>query len=340
MQYLPYLATAGMDVRIEPFFDNEYLRRLYAGKTTVGSALRAYTRRFRALLALNKPDLFWVEKEVLPWLPWSVERTLLPRRVPIVTDYDDAVFHRYDMHSSSVVRRLLGAKIDRIMAASASVVAGNSYLAARAQAAHARRVCIVPTVVDLEAYAPVREHRANGALRVGWIGTPSTWSEYMEPMVPMLSELASASGACLRAVGAPRTALRDPVVEVFDWSEDREVELIKTMHIGIMPLDDTPWARGKCGYKLIQYMACGLPVVASPVGTNCEIVEHGTNGFLAKNEGEWREALTTLLQSPDLRHRMGRAGRKMVEENYSLQAHGPKFAAMLREIAMAGKRRD
>ena len=340
MQYLPHLTKAGVDVQIEPLFDDAYLHRLYAGKTTMGSALRAYSRRLQRLLALKKPDLLWIEKEVLPWLPWPLERALFPRTVPIVSDYDDAVFHRYEMHSSSVVRRLLGAKIDRVMAASALVVAGSSYLAARAQTARARNVSVIPTVVDLEAYAPGPAPKADEQLRIGWIGTPSTWSAYVEPLLPMLRQLASTNGARLRAVGAGRTVLQDPAVEVCDWSEEGEVELIQGMHIGIMPLDDSPWARGKCGYKLIQYMACGLPVVASPVGVNKEIVEHGRNGFLADSESEWREALTTLLCNPNLRRRMGQAGRQKVEENYSLQVHGPRVAEMLREIAMAGKHQD
>ena len=118
-----------------------------------------------------------------------------------------------------------------------------------------------------------------------------------------------------------------------DWSEDREVDLIQGMAIGIMPLDDSPWARGKCGYKLIQYMACGLPVVASPTGVNSEIVEHGVNGFLASSEDEWREALAKLLNSAELRRKMGDAGRLKVERQYSLQACAPKIAELLRQAA-------
>src|SRR6056297_1871598 len=104
------------------------------------------------------------------------------------------------------------------------------------------------------------------------------------------------------------------------------------MDIGVMPLPDTPWMRGKCGYKLIQYMACGLPVIASPVGVNAEIVEHGVNGFLVGTDEEWKSALTILLKDPDLRRRMGREGRKKVEREYSLQVQGPRVARLLREV--------
>ena len=111
------------------------------------------------------------------------------------------------------------------------------------------------------------------------------------------------------------------------------------MDIGIMPLTDTPWARGKCGYKLIQYMACGIPVIASPVGVNAELVEHGVNGFLASSDAEWAETLQTLLHDPDLRARMGEAGRRKVEREYSLQVWGPRVAHMLRDVASTGKSR-
>ena len=124
-------------------------------------------------------------------------------------------------------------------------------------------------------------------------------------------------------------------LEVIAWSEDTEVDTIQSMDIGVMPLPDTPWARGKCGYKLIQYMACSLPVIASPVGVNKEIVEHGINGFLAETHDEWVKALNTLLGDADLRQRMGAAGRAKVEREYSLQVYGPKVANLLSGVLEA-----
>jgi glycosyltransferase involved in cell wall biosynthesis len=127
-------------------------------------------------------------------------------------------------------------------------------------------------------------------------------------------------------------------LEILPWTEDSEVSLIQSMDIGLMPLPETPWTRGKCAYKLIQYMACGLPVVASPVGVNCEVVEHGVNGFLAATNEEWRSAVETLMSDADLRRRMGNAGRKKVEESYSLQVWGPRVAQMLRRVADEGRK--
>lgn len=335
MQYLPMLADAGIDVDVAPLFDDDYLKRLYAGQGTRAAVARAFAGRVKRLRTMRDYDLVWLEKEALPWLPWPIERALLDSGVPIVSDYDDAIFHRYDLHRSGLVRRLLGRKIDRVMAASRLVVAGNDYLAERAHGAGARQVEIVPTVVDADVYGVRQEISVAGVPKIGWIGTPSTWAGYMAPLLPMLVDVAAAADTTVRAVGAGQAAAH-PRIEVLDWSEDREVELIQSMAIGIMPLDDSPWARGKCGYKLIQYMACGLPVVAAAVGANREIVEHGVNGFLVETADEWREALQTLLQDPALRRRMGEEGRRRVEKEFSVQAHAPRMVNMLSRIAREG----
>lgn len=335
LQYGQHLSSAGFAASLKPFFDSGYLEALYGGGLERTSALSAYIRRVRQLAHTRDADLLWIEKEALPWLPWIMEEMLLPRRVPFAIDFDDAVFHQYDLHRYAGVRWLLGQKLDKLMQAASLVTAGNQYLAGRAKRAGASRVEIVPTVVDLAAYTTRPDVMSGASAVIGWIGTPSTWNAYVVPMLPFLTGLAKNSEARIAAVGASRDVLFDPVVDILPWAEDSEVEQIHRMDIGIMPLADTPWARGKCGYKLIQYMACGLPVVASPVGVNSDIVEHGVNGFLASTEQEWRAALSTLLADPELRRRMGAAGRKKVEEDYSLQVWGPRVAQMLRSVADA-----
>ena len=332
MQFESALASARIIVEYQPLFDDRYLERLYRGYSRFFSTLSAYTRRTSQLRMAGTADVIWLEKEALPWVPALFEHAVMPRNVPIVSDYDDAVFHRYDLHRFAIVRRLLGRKIDRIMAASALVMAGNAYLADRAIAAGARRVEIVPTVVDTDRYLVRPPPSTEIAPVIGWIGSPSTWQAYMVPILPMLLDIAERMGARLRVVcaGVPRNL--HPLVDVLPWSEADEVEQIRRMDIGIMPLDDSPWARGKCGYKLIQYMACGVPVVASPVGVNTEIVEDGVNGFLVKGERAWREALATLLVNPDLRQRMGQAGRTRVEVRYSSRIWGKRIAEMFQSV--------
>lgn len=333
LQYQPFLEAAGLVVEHVPFFDDHYLTRLYAGQTDRTALLRYFSNRLRALRMQPRPDLIWLEYEALPWLPWAVEAALMPSGVPIVSDYDDAVFHRYDRHRLPPVRLSLGRKIDRVMASSALVTAGNTYLADRANAAGASQVEVVPTVVDLDHYPFVPVAAARPRPRVGWIGTPETWEGLAKPIHQTLLPVLHEMQATFRAIGASLIPTTGERLEMVPWREADEANLIRSTDIGVMPLPDTLWARGKCGYKLIQYMACGLPVVASPVGVNCTIVEHGVTGFLASSDEEWRDAIATLLADPDLRRQMGEQGRRRVEQRYSLQLWGPRVATLLREKA-------
>ena len=329
-QYAPWLENAGFAVEYLPFFDDAYLKLLYEGERSSVRTLRYFYRRVQALRRLPAPDVVWLEYEALPWAPWAVEKLLWPS-VPVVSDYDDAVFHRYDQHESGLVRQLLGRKVGRVMDASRLVTAGNAYLARHAVAAGASVVEVVPTVVDLDRYS-VRSRAARAQATVGWVGTPQTWKELGQPIHSVILPVLKAQGVVFRAIGAAMAPWAGEHLRLVPWSEEDEVELIRSLDIGIMPLPDTPWTRGKCGYKLIQYMACGLPVIASPVGVNTSIVEHGVTGFLAETEDEWREALATLLADPELRQRMGEAGRKKVEAEYSLQVWGPRVASMLMQV--------
>lgn len=335
--YLPELKRHGLLTQEYPLFDDDYLDRLYSQRSTRVPVARALLHRVLDLRRAGKADLLWIEKETLPWLPWAIEGPLLPRGVPYAVDYDDAIFHRYDLHRHALVRRILGRKLDHLMAGSSLVTAGNSYLADRARAAGAPWVEVVPTVVDIEAYTPIPYQR-EGEACIGWIGSPSTWGEFMAPILPFLLETAKEGAAHLLAVGSSAEGGTHPELIRKDWSEETEVDLIRQMDIGIMPLTDSPWSRGKCGYKLIQYMACGLPVVASPVGVNSEIVEHGVTGFLADSPAEWSEALQRLIADRPLRESMGKAGRRRVERDYSLQVWGPRLARLLRQAAEGPRR--
>jgi len=329
-QYLPWLATAGIDVTVSPFFSDAYVAGLQRGEKTLREVTQSFPQRIKVLLYARRFDLVWIEKESLPWLPAWLELALLPSGTPFVLDYDDAVFHSYDQHHHPWVRRLLAGKHPRLIRRAALVVAGNAYLASFAEAASARQVAVVPTVVDLARYpAPGARHAdQNDIPTIGWIGQRATAS-FLKPLAPVFQNLAAEARAQFTAVGIDAAALGLPMMSV-PWTEDTEVASISRFDVGIMPLVDEPFERGKCGYKLIQYMACGLPVVASPVGVNCQIVEHGVNGFLAETPAQWQQALETLLADAGLRQRMGRAGRQKVEQHYSLQVTGPRLAALLK----------
>lgn len=331
-QYLPWLEAAGLNVVVRPLLPDSYIHDLQGGRRSVLRLAAAYSRQIRTVSALKDFDVIWMEKELLPWVPGFMERGLLPRDVPLVLDYDDAVYHLYEQHRSPLIRSVLGRKHADAMRGAALVTVGNATLAERAYRAGAPNTQIVPTVIDLKRYPlrpPYQEHDRTPT--VCWIGQRST-AAFLAPYRDLFASLASEGTLSFTAIGIDAVALRLPMMSL-PWSQAGEVDAIMRCDIGIMPLVDGPFERGKCGYKLIQYMACSLPVVASPVGVNCQIVDHGVNGFLASTEQEWRQALTTLAVDPELRARMGRAGRAQVEALYSLQNSGPLVANLLRSAA-------
>jgi glycosyltransferase involved in cell wall biosynthesis len=332
LQYLPALETQGFTFDVQPLLDNAYVRSLYGGPPVgAGNLIRSYARRFRALRRRMRYDVIWLEKEALPWLPTWVEIARL-EGIPYVVDYDDAWFHRYEQHW---LRPLLGHKIDAVMRVAHTVVAGNDYLARRARQAGARHVEVVPTAIDLDRYRDLPAAPPSQAATIGWIGIPLN-AHYLTIVEPALRAVAAQASIKLHVVGAPMPPeLGSIPAESFPWSEDSEIARISAFDIGVMPLHDTPWERGKCAYKLLQVMAAGKPVIASPVGANVQVVRHGVNGFLANTTEEWTDALRTLAADPDLRQRMGAQARGTVEDQYSTALVGPRLAAILKEAAAA-----
>jgi glycosyltransferase involved in cell wall biosynthesis len=332
-QFLPWLQAEGVECVASPLLDDStLLARYQSGGYGARALLAAYWTRIVALWNRHRFDLVWIEKEALPWLPAWFEKWLL-RGVPYVLDFDDAIFHGYDLHRSSWVRRILGRRIDRLMAGARLVVAGNEYLARRARAAGAPWVEQLSTVVDLDRY-PAKSgdsSTAPGAKpRIVWIGSPST-AQYLSLIAEPLALLAREQPFILRVIGGGALSMPGVEVEVVPWSLETEAAAIAECDAGVMPLRDTPWEQGKCAYKLIQYMACGLPTVASPVGANCEVVVGGETGFLADTPANWIDALRRLLRDGALRQRLGAAGRARVEAEYCLQYAAPELSKWLKQ---------
>ncbi len=324
LQYIPYLEAAGFECIVSPLFDNKYLNKLYNCKQNTFVSIFVYMmRRLSVLVTTNKFDLVVLEKEVIPFAPAFLEQLLNLMRVPYIVDYDDAIFHQYDCHTNPIVRTILRKKIAVVMRNARLVIAGNNYIAQYAQQVGAKQVEIIPTVIDIIKYS-LRESKTNDVFRIVWIGSPSTY-QHVEAILPALAKLCNSK---LLLIGAGKREFNQSWIEVRSWSEMSEIKDIQSADVGIMPLPDTAWARGKCGFKLIQYMACGLPVVASPVGVNTDIVEHGKNGFLASSIEDWVSFLTKLRNDKILRTSMGKYGRKKVEKNYCLQVTAPRLVKL------------
>jgi glycosyltransferase involved in cell wall biosynthesis len=329
-QFVPLLRRQlqGIDLVTNCLLSDNYLDRKYSRRPAWLEVLRGYASRLRHLLA-TRLDICWIEKELWPWAPAWFELLFLRHR-PYAIDLDDAIFHNYDQHRSRMVQLLMGGKIDRLMRQATHVLAGNAYLAERARRAGARSVKLLPTVIDLTRYRPKLPAPGCDAVRIVWIGSPATVG-YLSLVLPVLADLASERDVELWTIGANAEAPGLRTISV-PWSEATEAEAIAACDIGIMPLHDSCWERGKCGYKLIQYMGCGLPVVASPIGVNREIVTEGETGFLAPDAAAWKVKLQMLIDDPELRLRLGRAGRLRVEQRYSIEAVLPDIADALQSL--------
>ncbi len=327
-QYIPYLQALGIEVIAAPLLGGDYIKNLYAGEgRKLSAVLEFYFRRLSYLIGSQRFDLLWIEKELFPWLPAWGEKILSYLGIPYVVDYDDAISHRYNLHKNIVVRKLLGRKISKVIQRAKSVIVGNHYLADIAEQAGGRHVEYIPSVIDLDRY-PRASPSQNSFFTIGWIGSPAT-TKYLQLVKPALTDFCKDGRARLVLVGSGRTELEGVPMEVKTWSEGEEYAHIQGFDVGIMPIAEGPWEQGKCGYKLIQYMAACRPVIASCVGANKGIVENGVNGFLVKSTSEWVRAFQALRDSWGLRESMGKAGRRIVESQFCVQVTGPRLLANL-----------
>lgn len=248
-----------------------------------------------------------------------------------VYDFDDALF----LGSISTENRSfhwLKREAERCNAhlrKAALVLAGNEYLASYAKG-HAKRVEILPSCVDPSAQ-PLRRHREVGVLTVGWLGSVTT-APYLREILPVFDAI-NHRGVLMKLVTVGADRLPDePWLEQHPWSLQSEPEVLASFDVGVMPMPDDPWARGKCGYKLLQYYAAGVPAIASPVGVNRVLLERG-GGMPASSPSEWRSALEELAHDPVARQQAGLAGRKLVESEFSYQRWAPVLAELLRSVA-------
>jgi len=333
-QYIPYLAKSDIDVTVSPLFDDTYLQALYTKKTVSKLYLiKLFLSRFFVLFKVKKFDLIWIEYEIFPYIPPIFERLLRLLGVKFIVDYDDAIFHNYDLSSNFIIKRFLSKKIDSVMRLADHVVVGNDYLRSRALSAGAHNITLIPTVVDYSRY-PVKGTHNNSPIKIGWIGSPST-QRYVLDLLPMFVRLTKKYDLEVVLIGANDAAieeLKGISARVEPWSEDTEARLVSEMDIGIMPLKDGPWEKGKCGYKLIQYMACSIPVIASPVGVNTSIVVGNNCGYLADDNDSWFIALESLIKSKVERIALGSNGRQAVINKFSLQAQQSNILNCLSSI--------
>jgi glycosyltransferase involved in cell wall biosynthesis/SAM-dependent methyltransferase len=325
--YVDYLEANGVICDIKPLFNKEYLECSYSGSSRVDAAIRCYARRFKDLFNIRKYDLVLIEKELFPFLPAWFESYFYLSRMNYILDYDDAIFHRYDQHKNKLIRLFLSEKIAHIMKGAVAVISGNRYISDYANKHAQKDRIIIPTVVDTDLYDQILTEK-NQQFTIVWIGTQST-AKYVEGISNAIKDVCIKTNGKFVMIGATASLPSVPV-EFIEWSEDTEIRYLKSSHVGIMPLPNHHWERGKCGFKIIQYMASKIPVVASPVGVNSEIIKDGVNGYLATTENEWVDCLFKVYnESESESESVGVAGYKNIVSNYSFSHAAPILLEVL-----------
>jgi glycosyltransferase involved in cell wall biosynthesis len=337
-QWEPLLRERGVEITFKPFESKELNSILYKpGRMAeklklVGEALK---RRASDVRSARGYDAVYLLREAALLGPPVFEWTLARKGVPYVFDFDDAVFVPYVSPSNGYLSYLkFPGKTRAICRTAAHVMAGNEYLADYARAVN-ERVTIIPTTIDTGKYT-VEPRAENDVPVIGWSGSYST-AQHLATLNTALRKLAERERFRLRVIGAPDFKIEGVDVEAIPWRAATEVEDLRPFDVGIMPLPDDQWSKGKCGLKALQYMALGVPTVCSPVGVNSEIIRDGESGLLASTDDEWVEKLSGLLRSPGERARLGRAGRATVEARYSAAVQAPRVYEIFESVVRRAK---
>jgi len=325
--FLPILPDASLEFSLHPFMDQRTWKVLYKKGIFISKAtgiIKGFLKRFGILFKVSRYDYVFIHREAAPIGPpvfeWIISKIL---RKKIIYDFDDAIWISNTSPSNYFINWFKASwKIKYICKWSYKISVGNDYLFNYAVQFN-KNVVRIPTCIDTEKFKP-QERKEAEKLNIGWTGSHSTL-KYLEEIVPLINDLGKEFDFDLIVI-----ADRDPVLPVKNykfirWNASTEADDLLTFQIGLMPLIADAWSEGKCGFKLIQYFACGIPAVASPVGVNKTIVEDGVNGFLCNTTDQWKWSLQELLKNKSLRRQMGMAGRRKVREQFSIKSQEKEF---------------
>lgn len=321
-QYLPYLEQKGFAFTFSYLINASDDIVFYAPGSLVRKGwilLKTVFIRFKDLFRFRKYDIIFIQREALFFGTSFFEKRAVKSGAKVIFDFDDSIW----LEDTSPANRKFAwlkrpSKFFTNVQCAHLVLAGNAYLAGKTGSPG--KTVIIPTTVDTDFHKPLKLPRNDRQITIGWAGSIST-IKHFERIIPVLIKLKSEFGSLIHIKLMGQEKYVHPLLEVegVKWTHETEVEVLNTFDIGIMPLPDDEWARGKCGLKALTYMACGIPTVASPVGVNSEIIDHGKNGFLAGEEEQWFEYMKVLIKDRELRQKIGSAGRETVCKNYSVE---------------------
>lgn len=335
-QYLGYLREKGFELEFSEIISEADDQVLYTQGRMLSKALimlRSLRTRFRDLRRARQVDIVFIQREALLVGSSFFEKRFYRSGARVVFDFDDSIWLADTSPGNKRWAWLKNpAKTSVNIVHAHTVIAGNTYLADYARQFN-KHVVVIPTTIDTSVHTPMPPLRGNGRVVIGWSGSIST-IKHFEYAVPFLKKLREKYGNRIeiRVIGDSGYQNEDLQVVSKAWSEASEVSDLNAFDIGIMPLPDDEWTKGKCGLKGLSYMACGVPTVMSPVGVNTSIIEHGRNGYLASTPEEWLHYLSLLIEDRSLRERTGMAGRDTVIERYSVEANKHAYLQVLENL--------
>jgi len=329
-QYLDILTAAGHQYRLAPFisvatWDILYKPGRMAAKTL--NIVAGFGRRLGQLFQMRSYDYVFIHREAAPIGPpvfeWVISKVLGKK---VIYDFDDAIWLANTSEANKIVAGVKWHhKVSDICRWAYKNSCGNNYLADYARQFSPTAI-VNPTTIDtVNLHNQVRDQAAPGRLVIGWTGTHSTL-KYLDQVVPVLAKLEDEGMDFeFRVISNQPPALPLRSLVFLPWRKDTEIADLLGFHVGLMPLEDDLWAKGKCAFKALQYMALGIPALVSPVGMNTEVVRHGLNGFVCATPTEWEISLRQLLADARLRQHLGQAARATIEQCYSVHANTPNF---------------
>ena len=323
-QYFEYLSSKGYQCELAHLLTASEAKTFYSKGKSIAKAwivVKGFFRRYRQCRLAQEYDIVFIQREAFITGTTFFEKMLRGKNVKMVFDFDDAVW----MESVSDINRRFAFlknpdKTATLIKMADLVIAGNAYLANYAKQFNSN-IIIIPTTIDTNEYKPDKQSNQDHPVVIGWSGSFST-IQHFKYAVPVLKKLQAKYGdrILIKVIGDAGYKNEELNLISLDWNKKNELHELNSFHIGIMPLPDDEWSKGKCGLKGLQYMALGIPTIMSPVGVNTEIISDGFNGFLADGDEDWVFKLESLIDSKELREKLGTESRRTVVSRYSVEA--------------------
>lgn len=334
-EFLPYLEKHGYSFDYSYLLNEKDDRIFYRPGHAVQKGLivmRSIWKRWRNVLNAGQYDLAFVQREAF-MLGTSWFEKKVSAKIPLIFDFDDAIWMQNVSEANKSLSFLKNAnKTSDIISHSAMIFAGNQYLADYARGFN-KNVFIVPSTIDTDIYKPPVKPAGQQQVCIGWSGSFST-VQHFATAIPALKKIKDKYGEGVRfkIIGDPNYYCEELDTKGVKWAAATEVQDLYDIDIGIMPLPDDEWAKGKCGMKGLQYMGVGIPTLMSPVGVNTQIITDGVNGYLPSSEEEWVNRLSQLIENEQLRNTIGNAGRETIVKKYSVDAWKTRYLEYFNQL--------